>query len=95
LSARDAGLTQHLIEIGDLLGRVGDLGLSEEAIRPVVHVLLTDALVGGSRASSVTRFPLGTAFAGRRLELGWQAPVRYQNVDPEERQIEGIVSLGA
>jgi hypothetical protein len=37
---------------------------------------------------------LGTAIAGqRRLELTWQAAVRYQNVDPEERQIEGVVSL--
>lgn len=90
------GLTHHLIEIGDPLGRVAELGLSEETIRPVVHVLLTEAIVGRGRASRITRFRLGTAVAGqRRLELAWQAPVRYQNVDPEERQIEGIVSLSA
>jgi len=63
-------------------------------IRPVVHVLLTDALVGSGRASRITRFRLGPAITGRRrLELAWQAPVRYQNVDPEVRQIDGIVSL--
>jgi len=63
-------------------------------IRPTVHILLTDALGGRGRASRISRFRLGTAIAGQgRLELTWQAPVRYQNVDPEERQIEGVVSL--
>jgi hypothetical protein len=88
------GLTHHMSEIDDPLRPVGELGLSEEMIRPIVHILLTDALVGRGRASRITRFRLGTAIAGQRhLELAWQAPVRYQNVDPEERQIEGVVSL--
>jgi hypothetical protein len=88
------GLTHHMSEIDDPLRPVGELGLSEEMIRPIVHILLTDALVGRGRASRITRFRLGTAIAGQRhLELAWQAPVRYQNVDPEERQIQGVVSL--
>jgi hypothetical protein len=88
-------LTRHLAEIDDPFRRLAAVGLSEEVIRPVAHLLLTEALVGERRASRITRFRLGPAMTGqRRLELAWQAPARYSGVEPEERHIDGVVSFG-
>lgn len=89
-------LTEHLAEIDDPFRRLAGLGLSEEVVRPVAHLLLTEALVGEGRASRITRFRLGPPVAGRRrLELAWQAPARYHGAEPEERHIDGVVTIGA
>jgi hypothetical protein len=90
------GLSDHMARMPNPLEPLAELHLSEEVIRPVAHLLLTESLVGARRASRVTRFRLGPAVAGRRrLELAWQAPRHYQNVEPEKRHIEGSASLGA
>lgn len=89
------GLSAHMARVPNPLQPLGELGLSEEVVRPIAHLLLTEALVGAGKASRITRLRLGPAVAGRRrLELAWQAPHRYQNVEPETRQIRGTMSLG-
>jgi hypothetical protein len=62
--------------------------------RTIVHLVLTEALVGGGRAARITRLCLGIPWpAGVASSLAWEAPRRYVNVEPERRQIEGIVGL--
>lgn len=86
--------TGHMATNADPLASIAGMGLSEEIIRPIVHLLLTEALVGGGRAAGITRLRLGPSVAGRRrFELAWEAPRRYDNVEPERRQIEGMVRL--
>jgi hypothetical protein len=90
------GLTQHLTEIDNPFRRLAGLSLSEEVIRPVAHLLLTEALVGEGRASRITRFRLGPPVAGRRrLEIAWQVLTRYRGVEPEERHLAGVVNFAA
>lgn len=88
------GLSDHMARMHNPLEPLVGLHLSEEVIRPVAHLLVTEALVGARKASRITRFRLGPAVAGqRRLELAWQAPRHYQNVEPEIRKVEGVASL--
>lgn len=90
------GHSEHMVQMPNPLEPLGELRLSEEVVRPIAHLLLTEALVGAWKASRITGFRLGPAVAGRRrLELAWQAPRRYQNVEPETRHIEGSVWFGA
>jgi hypothetical protein len=90
-----ADLAEHWVQVSNPLEPLSELGLSEETVRPVAHLLLTEALVGGGKASRITRFRLGPAAAGRRrIDFAWEAPRRYTNVGPEERAIEGSIALG-
>jgi hypothetical protein len=88
------GISDHMARMPNPLEPLGELRLSEEVIRPVAHLLLTEALVGGKKASRITRLRLGPAVAGRRrLELAWQTPRHHESVDPGTRHIDGAVSL--
>lgn len=90
------GIGESMAKIADPFAPLGELRLSEEIIRPVAHLLLTEALIGQGRASRITRFRLGPPVAGRRrFEVAWDAPRQYDNIEPEERHIEGAVSTGA
>jgi hypothetical protein len=89
-------MSEHMARMPNPLGPLAELHLSEEVTRPVAHLLLTEALIGARKASRAPRFRLGPAVAGkRRLELAWEAPRQYQNVEPETRSIRGTVLLGA
>jgi hypothetical protein len=90
------GLLAPMADLGGLLRPLEEVRLSEEIVRPIVHLLLTEALVGRGRAARVIRLRLGSPIAGRRkLELDWETPRRYTNVPPERRSIEGVVNLGS
>jgi Domain of unknown function (DUF4062) len=85
----------HMATIGDPFAPLAGLGLSEEIVRPIAHLLLTEALVGSGRATRIKRFRLGPPIAGRRrFELAWEEPRRFENARTEQRQIEGEVSIG-
>lgn len=89
-------LVAPMADLGGLLRPLEGHRLSEEIVRPIVHLLLTEALVGRGRAGRITRLRLGLPIAGRRkLELEWETPRRYANVPPELRSIEGVVDLGS
>ncbi len=90
------GLLAPMADAGGLFRPLERLRLSEEIVRPIVHLLLTEALVGRGRAARVIRLRLGLPIAGRRkLELEWETPRRYTNVSPERRSIEGVAELGS
>ena len=88
---------QHMdffAEIDDPLQPLRDAKVSDEIVRPLAELLITDALVGSGRASRVTEFNLGASVRGmRRLSLSWEALRRYTNERPPTKTISGDVRL--
>jgi hypothetical protein len=74
---------------------VDALALPEDAVEPVVHLLLTEQLVGSGRAERLTALHVGPKHLdSRRVSLTWLPRRRYANVAPQERRVEGEVHLG-
>jgi hypothetical protein len=68
-------------------------GIAEDALRPLLLLFLTEALVGGGRASRLVALRLGVPIAGtRRILIEWEGSTRYSN-PPERRSIEGQISI--
>ena len=88
---------QHMdfaTEISDPLKPLRENPVSEEIIRPLSELLLTDLLVGTGRATSVREFRLGVPIRGRRsLTLGWETPNRYENEPTKAWRIQGEVNI--
>jgi hypothetical protein len=87
-------LVAPMADVGGVLRPLEGLRLSEEIVRPIVHLLVTEALVGRGRAARITRMRLGLPVSGRRrFEIEWETPRRYADAAPERRSIEGVVDL--
>jgi hypothetical protein len=88
---------QHMgfaAEIPDPLAPLRQSPVSEEIVRPISELLVTDILVGTGRARSIRAFRLGVAIRGRRsLTLAWEPPNRYSNQPATVRNISGEVSI--
>jgi len=81
-------------EINDPLARLRENPVSEEIIRPISELLVTDLLVSTGRARSIRGFRLGIAIRGHRnLTLSWEPPNRYSNETVTVRSITGEVKL--
>ena len=81
-------------EIDDPLRPLRENPVSEEIVRPLSELLVTDLLVGTGRARSIRAFRLGVAIRGRRnLTLAWEPPSRYSNEPVNVRHIAGQVNL--
>ncbi len=88
---------QHMgfaAEIDDPLRPLRESPVSEEIIRPLSELLLTELLVGTGRARSIRTFRLGVAIRGRRsLTLAWETPSRFSNEPVTLRSISGDVNI--
>ena len=88
---------QHMnfaTEIADPLRPLREETVSEEIVRPLSELLVTDVLVGSRRAVGIREFRLGVPIRGRRkLTLGWEAPKQYSNEKTTIRTIHGEVDL--
>jgi Domain of unknown function (DUF4062) len=81
-------------EINDPLAPLRENPVSEEIIRPLSELLVTDVLVGTGRARSIRGFRLGVAIRGsRNLTLSWEPPNRYSNEAATVRSIRGEVKI--
>ena len=81
-------------EIDDPLAPIREAPVSEEIIRPLSELLITDVLVGSERAGRIVTFRLGISIRSRRaLTLSWETPRRYSNDTVSIRTIEGAVSI--
>jgi hypothetical protein len=81
-------------EMADPLQPLRERPVSEEILRPIAELLLTDALVGSGRAARIVAFKLGIAVRGRRkCILEWQTPRRFSNDRETTKTIEGVVTL--
>jgi len=88
---------QHMgfaAEISDPLRPLRESPVSEEIIRPLSELLVTDLLVGTGRAKSIREFRLGVPIRGRRsLTLAWETPNRYANEATTTRSIQGEINI--
>ena len=92
--ANPLGTFSFMANIPNPFDQVGQLRLSEEVVGPIVRVLLTETLVASGRAERITSFRLGPVHRGsRRLAMSWRPRQRYINSVPEERHIEGEVTI--
>lgn len=81
-------------EIDDPLAPLRQTAVSEEIVRPLSELLITDVLVGAELARRIATFNLGVSIRGRRtLRLAWETPRRYANDTVIIRTIEGAVSI--
>jgi hypothetical protein len=81
-------------EIPDPLAPLRENPVSEEIVRPLAELLVTDLLVGTDRAKRIVTFRLGVAIQSRRkLALAWEPPSRYSNQTERIREISGEVKL--
>lgn len=71
-----------------------DNPVSEEIVRPISELLVTDVLVGTGRARSILEFRLGVPLKGyRKMELSWEPRSRYSNEPLDTRSISGDVRI--
>jgi hypothetical protein len=88
---------QHMsfaTELDDPLKALRENPVSEEIIRPLAELLLTDLLVGTGRAGRIVAFRLGVPIRGaRHLTVSWEIPGRYANQPATVRTIAGNVQL--
>lgn len=81
-------------EIPDPLAPLRENPVSEEIVRRLAELLITDLLVGTERAKRIVTFRLGVAIQGRRkLALAWEPPSPYSNQTERIREISGDVKL--
>jgi hypothetical protein len=81
-------------EMNDPLAPLRENPVSEEIIRPLSELLVTDVLVSTKRARSIRGFRLGVAIRGHRnLTLSWEPPSRYSNEPVTVRSIKGDVDI--
>ena len=89
--------SQHMgfaTEIPDPLAPLRENPVSEEIVRPLSELLVTDLLVGTGRAKSIMSFRLGVPIgAHRSLTLAWEAPSLYSNEPAAVRSIRGEVNV--
>lgn len=94
---RDALADQYMgfaTEMNDPLAPLRGNPVSEEIIRPLSELLVTDLLVSTGRARSIRGFRLGIAIRGHRnLTLSWEPPNRYSNEPVTVRTINGEVKI--
>jgi hypothetical protein len=70
------------------------LGVAEDAVHPIAHLLLTEDLISSGRADRITSLQVGPKRGGsRRVTVAWQPRRRYTNLVPEERLVDGEVDL--
>jgi hypothetical protein len=64
--------------------------LPNEVAEGITRLVFVDGLVGGGRASRITRCQLGPRTQGsRRLLLEWEDPTAYRDQEPNRRTITG------
>ncbi|WP_445152217.1 DUF4062 domain-containing protein [Baekduia sp. Peel2402] len=84
------GSMDFMVDATDPLAEL-PTGLPPATEEAVGGLLISERLLASGKASYISRFALGPAHLGRRLvELTYGDPRRYTNVEPGERQIEGM-----
>jgi uncharacterized protein DUF4062 len=85
---------ESFAEIPDPLQPLRLHPVSEEIIRPIAELLLTESIVGTRRANRIVDLKLGVAIRGaRKCKLTWETPRRFGNDRPAVRTISGDIKL--
>jgi hypothetical protein len=81
-------------EMFDPLAPLRENSVSEEIVRPLSELLVTDLLIGTERAKRIVTFRLGVPIQGRRkLALSWEPPSPYTNQTERIRELGGEVKV--
>jgi hypothetical protein len=81
-------------EIEDPIQPLSSAGASEEALRPILRLLVVESLVASGRARRLTDLRLGPPRPdGRRILGGWETRSRHPGDQSERRQVEGTVRI--
>src|SRR5918911_943135 len=92
-AANPFGLMGSVAEISNPFAVLRSAGISEESIRPIARLMVSEILVVERGIDRLTRFQLGRPIRGRRrLRLGVQVPAPYTNQPaPPPFEVEGDV----
>jgi hypothetical protein len=81
-------------EIDDPLQPLRVSSVSEEILRPLAELLLTDLLIGMGRVGRIVELKIGVQIRGHRpFLLSWETPRRYANDTVAVRNIRGEINL--
>jgi hypothetical protein len=88
---------QHMgfvTEIPDPLAPLRTNPVSEEIVRPLSELLVTDLLLGSDRARRIIAFRMGVPIQGRRsLTVAWEPVSRFSNQVEAVRTISGETNI--
>jgi hypothetical protein len=88
------GHLAFIAEIDDPLQPLRVSPVSEEIVRPLAELLITDLLIGTGRAGRIVELKIGVPIRERRpFSLGWETPRRYANETIAVRNIRGEIIL--
>jgi hypothetical protein len=87
------GLMQHMAQISNPFPALQQAGVSEESLRPIARLMMSEILVVERGIERLVRFQLGRSIRGRRrLAIGYQMPPGYSNAPaPAPFEVEGDV----
>lgn len=87
------GVMAHMVELSNPFGALKDAGVSEESLRPIARLMLSEILVVERGIERLVRFQLGRSIRGRRrLAIGYQVRPAYSNQPaPAPLELEGEV----
>ena len=87
------GAMASMVQIPNPFGALRQAGVSEESLRPIARLMLSEILVVERGVERLVRFQLGRSIGGRRrLAIGYQVPPAYSNQPaPAPFEVEGEV----
>jgi uncharacterized protein (DUF1684 family) len=87
-------LMRHIAEIVNPFSALRQAGVSEESLRPIARLMVSEILVVQRGIERLVSFQLGRSVRGRRrVKLGYRVPPAYSNQPaPPSFEVEGDVS---
>ena len=86
------GGLDFMVDPTDPLDPLRNVPIPEGSFGAIAHLLVVENLQQARRASLIDEFSIGPPHGGhRRLRLVYREPLRYTNVEPQERIIEGDI----
>ena len=87
------GVMQHMVQLQNPFPALQAAGVSEEALRPIARLLISEILIVERGVERLVGFRLGRSIRGRRrLRIAYQVPAPYSNqLAPQPFEVEGDV----
>jgi Domain of unknown function (DUF4062) len=88
------GVMEHMVQMPSPFPALRQAGVSEESLRPIARLMVSEILVVERGIERLLHFQLGRPIAGqRRLRIGYQVPAQYSNqAAPGPFEVDGEVA---
>jgi hypothetical protein len=88
------GVMEHMVQMPSPFPALRQAGVSEESLRPIARLMVSEILVVERGVERLLHFQLGRPIAGqRRLRIGYQVPAQYSNqAAPGPFEVDGEVA---